>query len=108
MTNPMQAGANDPVTPRDTPSSPGGYSSVTPHGQGPAPYDIQAPAGDLSGAFAGAGNLSAGRENDIYGVGPRQRQTETLLTSDAGFALGGYDIDAGWTGNWPGNVEPGG
>src|SRR5258708_38342429 len=96
MTNPMQplgqAGANDPVTPRDTPSSPSGYASVTPHGQGPAPYNIQAGAPDLSGVF-GSANATAGA-GVLYAQSERQRQTEVLLTSPPGFAVGGYDIHA--------------
>ncbi len=116
MTNPMQpldqAGANDPVTPRDTPSSPSGYASVTPHGQGPAPYNIQAGAPDLSGVF-GSANATAGA-GVLYPQSERQRQTEVLLSSPPGFAVGGYDIDAGFAGGqggdpgWPVNVEPGG
>src|SRR5258707_14548914 len=100
MTNPVQpldpAGVNDPVTPHDTPSSPSGYASVTPHGIGPAPYDIQASQDDLTGVFNEAGMLSGGQENGIYPVGARQNQTEIMLASSDGFAVGGYDIDAGW------------
>src|SRR5258708_169688 len=115
MTNPMQpvnqAAANDPVTPHDTPSSPAGFASVFPHGQGPAPYDIQAPSpqGAVQSAFsqsvadAGAGVL--------YQQSERQRQTEVLLTSDAGYGTGGMDIQEGYHGviagdpGWPVNVE---
>src|SRR5258708_13334707 len=93
MTNPMQpldqAGANDPVTPRDTPSSPAGYASVTPHGQGPAPYNIQAGVPDLSGVF-GSANATAGA-GVLYAQSERQRQTEALLSSPPGFPVGGYD-----------------
>src|SRR5258708_9705521 len=96
MTNPMQpldqAGANDPVTPRDTPSSPAGYASVTPHGQGPAPYNIQAGAPDLSGVF-GSANATAGA-GVLYAQSERQRQTEVLLSSPPGFAVGGYATHA--------------
>lgn len=52
----------DPVTPADTPSDPAGYAMVTPHGQGTAPYDIQAPAEDLSGAFHSATNALTATE----------------------------------------------
>src|SRR5260370_3381901 len=100
MTNPMQplaqAGANDPVTPRDIPSSPSGYASVTPHGQGPAPYNIQAGAPDLSGVF-GSANATAGA-GGLYAQSERQPQTEGLLSSPPGFAVGGDDIDAGFAG----------
>jgi hypothetical protein len=99
-----------PVTPSDTPSSPAGYAEVTPHGQGPAPYDIQAPQDDLSGMVAAAGALSGA--GIVYPQGPRQAMTETLMASPAGFAVDGYDIDAGYHGGgteeWPNNIEPGG
>jgi hypothetical protein len=98
--------ANDPVTPADSPSSPEGYASVTPHGQGPAPYDIQAPQADLSGVFDAA-NAVAG-SGVLYPQGPRQSMTETLMQSPQGFAVEGYDIDAGFHADWPNNVEPGG
>jgi hypothetical protein len=100
------------ITPSDSPSSPGDYAGVTPHGRGPAPYDIQAPAEDLSGVFAEAGVLSGGEENGIYPVGPRQQQIAGMMHSSQGFAADGYDIDAGWHGGgggeWPNNVAPGG
>ena len=53
--------APDPVTPRDTPSNPAGYAMVTPHGPGPAPYDIQAPlaTAEITAAF-GAANAVEG------------------------------------------------
>ncbi len=49
----------------------------------------------------------------LYPLGPRQAQTEALLSSPQGFASGGYDIDAGYHAGggdpgWPNNVEPGG
>ena len=117
MTNPMQptapAAANPPVTPADTPSSPAGYASVTPHGRGPAPYDIQAAQGqdEIASQF-GASNAVAGT-GVLYPRGPRQAETEVLLSSPQGFAVGGYDIDAGYHAGpaqdgWPSNVEPGG
>ena len=100
------------ITPSDTPSSPAGYAEVTPHGQGTAPYDVQAPQGDLTGIFDEANALSAA--GVLYAQGPRQAMTETLMQSPAGFGLDGYDIDAGYhggaggEGGWPTNVEPGG
>ena len=99
------------ITPADTPSSPADYDAVTPHGQGTAPYDVQAPQADLAGAVAAAGALSGA--GIVYPQGPRQAMTETLMTSPAGFAVDGYDIDAGYHGDvgneggWPNNVEPG-
>jgi hypothetical protein len=99
------------ITPADSPSSPADYAAVTPHGQGPAPYDVQAPQADLAATVAAAGALTGA--GIIYPQGPRQAMTETLMQSPAGFALDGYDIDAGYHGGggdegWPNNVEPGG
>ena len=54
--------APDPVTPQASPADPSGFAMVTPHGQGPAPYDIQAPMDDLTAAVAGARELSGGGE----------------------------------------------
>ena len=62
------------ITPSDTPSSPAGYAEVTPHGQGIAPYDVQAPQADLAGLVAEAGALAGA--GVIYPQGPRQAMTE--------------------------------
>jgi hypothetical protein len=101
----------DPVTPRDTPSSPSNYAAVYPHGIGPAPYNIQADPGDLTGVFSAAGNLSAGQENDIYGVGPRQDAAKAMLQSPAGYGSDGIDIQIGWHAGggdgWSSDIEPG-
>lgn len=99
------------ITPSDSPSSPSDYAGVTPHGQGTAPYDVQAPQADLSGAVAAAGALAGA--GVVYPQGPRQSMTETLLSSPQGFAVEGYDIDSGYHGGggdegWPANVEPSG
>lgn len=96
------------ITPADTPSSPAGYAEVTPHGQGTAPYDVQAPQADLTAAVNAAGALAGA--GVVYPQGPRQSETETLMQSPQGFAVDGYDIDAGYHGyeGWPANVEPGG
>jgi hypothetical protein len=116
MSNPMQPldpqGAPDPVTPQASPSDPAGFASVTPHGQGPAPYDIQADLGagqsEIAGAFDSSAAVAA--SGVLYPMGPRQAQTQQLLESPAGFASGGYDIDAGFSGSggdgWPNDVEP--
>jgi hypothetical protein len=99
-----------PVTPHDSPSSPGEYAKVFPHGQGPAPYDIQAPLQDLTGLTAAAGNLTGGEEGAgrLYGTGPRQAATQALLSSPEGY--GEQDILQGYSGggggNWPGSTEP--
>ena len=95
------------ITPSDSPSNPEGFASVTPHDRGPAPYDIQAPQADVSGAF-NAANAVAGA-GVLYPQGPRQAATEALLYSPQG--AGEFDITAGYhTGpgqdGWPSNVEP--
>ena len=98
------------ITPADSPSSPADYAAVTPHGQGTAPYDVQAPQADLSAAVEAAGALAGA--GVIYPQGPRQAQTEALIQSPPGFAVEGYDVDAGFHGggggDWPNNAEPGG
>ena len=94
------------ITPSDSPSSPEGFAGVTPHGQGPAPYDIQAPLsdGEIGAAFASAN--AVGGAGALYPQGPRQAQTEAMIQSPQGFASGGYDIDAGSAFGWPNDVEP--
>jgi hypothetical protein len=94
------------ITPGDSPSSPADYAAVPPHGQGPAPYDIQAPQADLSATFDAAGRLAGA--GVLYPQGPRQAQTEALLSSAQGF--GEFDIIPGYDGGgeWPANTEPGG
>jgi hypothetical protein len=96
------------ITPSDSPSSPADYAGVAPHGRGPAPYDIQAGSDEaaVTAAF-NAANADAGA-GILYPRSERQRETEALITSDPGFATGGYDIDAGTNCGWPNNVEPGG
>jgi hypothetical protein len=108
--------APDPITPRTPSADPAGFNSVTPHGQGPAPYDIQADLGagqnEITAAFDSA-NAVAGA-GVLYPQGPRQRETQVLLESPAGFAVGsgtsGYDILAGYHegggDGWPNNVQP--
>jgi hypothetical protein len=94
------------ITPSDSPSSPADFAGVTPHGQGPAPYDIQAPQADLTAAFDAAN--AAGGQGVLYPRSERQTQTKGLMESPAGFGLDGYDIDAGLSFGWPANIEPGG
>lgn len=84
------------ITPSDSPSAPGLYDAVPVQNT-----DIQAPQGDVSGAFHAATALTAPG-------GPRQAATETLLQSPQGFAVEGYDIDTGFAAGWDTNVEPGG
>ncbi len=112
MTNPVQPldpiSAPDPVTPADSPSSPSDYASVTPHGRGPAPYDIQ--AGNDEAAIAAqfsAANAAAGA-GVLYPQSERQREAGQLMDSPMGFGLDGFDVDAGTNCGWPNNIEPGG
>ena len=103
MSNPMQpldpSGVPSPLTPADGPSSPSGYAGVTPHGQGPAPYNIQADMENLDGLASAA--MSA--------IGSRQSDTESLLSSPAGY--GEFAITTGMSGgggdDWPSDVRPG-
>jgi len=92
------------ITPADSPSSPSNYEAVTPHGQGPAPYNIQAEQQDLTGLVNAAGALAGA--GIVYPMGPRQSETEVMLSSPQGFALQGYDIDAGYGGTWGTDMEP--
>ena len=101
-----QAPASTGMTPADSPSSPEGFAMVTPHGRGPAPYDIQAPQAGLSGVVDAAGAL--GGAGVLYQFGPREQQARELMDSPQGFGLDGFDVDAGWHGSWPANVEPSG
>lgn len=89
------------ITPSDSPSAPGLYEAVPTQDT-----NIQAPQADLSGVFDAA-NAVAGA-GVLYPSGPRQAQTEALLSSPQGFAVEGYDIDAGFSAGWDTNVEPGG
>lgn len=89
------------ITPGDSASSPEDYAGVAVQGT-----DIQAPQADLTGAFDAA-NAVAG-SGVLYPQGPRQAQTEALLSSPQGY--GEFDITAGYSGgggeDWPGNAEP--
>lgn len=96
------------VTPQDTPSSPSDYAGVTPHGRGPAPYDIQAPIADLTAESNSAVNLSGA--GVLYPKSDRQAAAETLITSPPGFGTDGFDDQNGYSGggggSWPVDVEP--
>jgi len=89
------------ITPRDTPSSPGNFAQVA-----TSQMDIQAPLseGEVSAAYDAS--IAVGGSGVLFPQGPRQAQTQRLLESPAGFASGGYDIDAGTTAGWPNDVEP--
>lgn len=114
MPNPMrpvhQAGANDPVTPADSPSNPSGYAEVTPHGHGPAPYDIQAesPQAAVQAVFDSSVQLSGA--GVLYTQSARQAAAERLLDSPPGYQA--FDIYGGFSGQdntthgWPNNVGP--
>ena len=92
------------ITPADTPSSPSDYAGVTPHGQGTAPYDIQAAQQDLSATAAAAEALTGA--GVLYPQGPRQAETARLMNSPQGYA--DFNITAGFTGGgeWPGDTSP--
>jgi hypothetical protein len=87
------------ITPSDSASAPEQYAAVPVQ-----PMDIQAPQGDLSAALDAAGSLAGA--GVLYPHGPRQQEAEALLSSAQGY--GEFDVTAGFTGDWPGNVEPGG
>jgi hypothetical protein len=104
-----------PVTPADSPGDAAGWAMVAPHGQGTAPYDIQAPSDEaaVTAAWQGAGAVAGA--GVVYPRGARQRETEVLMDSPFGFAAGGgtsgYDITSGWSGepdeSWDNNPQPG-
>jgi hypothetical protein len=84
--------APDPVSPRDGPSSPAGWAQVTPHGPGPAAYDIAAPLEDLAAAVEAAGRLSGA--GIVYPQGPRQAEAQALLDSGQGY--GAHNVISGF------------
>jgi hypothetical protein len=100
------ASAPDAVTPQASPADPAGYGMVTPHGQGPAPYDIQAPMEDLSAVTEAAGRVEGA--GIVYPYGPRQAEAAALLDSPQG--SGAMDVTAGFAGgggeSWPANPGP--
>jgi hypothetical protein len=88
------------ITPSDTPSAPAQFDAVTPHGQGTAPYDVQAPMADLAAMTESAVSLTSPG-------GPRQSQAETLLSgSDGPSVTAGYSGGGGE--DWPGDPRPAG
>ena len=92
------------MTPADTPSSPSDYAGVTPHGRGPAPYDIQAP---LDEAHITASFDATNREMGagvLYSQSERQAATERLLSSPQGYA--DFTILGGTTAGWPADITP--
>lgn len=92
------------LTPSDSPSSPSDFADVTPHGRGPAPYNIQAPNDEAAIAAAfDATNREMGA-GVLYGQGPRQAETESLLKSPQGYA--DFDILSGTTAGWPADLTP--
>jgi hypothetical protein len=99
-----------PVTPPDAPSSPGGYAGVTPHGRGPAPYDIQASLSDGEIGAAFDKSIAEGGAGVLYPVSPRIADAKTFLESPQGFASEGFDILGGYHegggAGWPADVEP--
>jgi hypothetical protein len=100
----------DRITPAADPSSPAGYAMVTPHGRGPAAYDIQAPLsdGEITAAFNDANDT--GGNGVLYPMSPRIADTRTMMMSPQGFGSDGYDIFGGYHegggAGWPADVEP--
>jgi len=87
------------MTPSDSPSSPGDYAGVPVSG-----FDIQAPLGEAEIASAfDATNREMGA-GVLYPMGPRQAETERLLSSPPGY--GDFDILSGTTAGWPADVTP--
>ena len=91
------------ITPSDSPSAPEQYAAVPVSG-----VNIQAGSDEaaVTAAF-GAANRDAG-QGVLYPSSERQAQAKALIQSDPGFAVDGFDIDAGTNCGWPNNVEPGG
>jgi len=106
--------APSPVTPADGPGDAAGYAMVTPHGRGPAPYDIQADDDEaaVTAAFNAANAVNG--QGVLYPQGPRQAEAQALLYSPQGFSAGGgtsgYDIMSGFSGepggSWPNDIQP--
>ena len=94
------------VTPADSPSSPSNYAGVTPHGRGPAPYNIQAasPADEVQAAFNES--IAQGGSGVLYPMSPRIAEARELLESPQGYGAAGFDIQSGATAGWPNDVEP--
>jgi hypothetical protein len=90
------------ITPPDGPSSPQHYAEVAVQ-----PMNIQAdlPEAEVTAAFNQANAM--GGAGVIYPRSERIAEAKTLLESPQGFGVAGFDVDAGWHGGWPGNVEPG-
>jgi hypothetical protein len=112
---PDPAGAPDPVTPSDAPSSPDGYAGVTPPGTGLAiaPYSISAPQ-DIAGigaAVQAAMALTGGAEGAPTGAGipdrdsPRQREAAAILDSPQGAPSS--DVFAGFPDYESSDISPG-
>ena len=91
----------DQVTPAGGPSSPSNYAGVAVQGM-----DIQAPSpvGAVTAAFDES--IALGGSGVLYPMSERITQAKTLLESPQGFGSDGFDVDGGWHGSWPSDVEP--
>jgi hypothetical protein len=98
-------GVPDPVTPQAAPGDPAGYAGVTPHGQGPAPYDISGPQdiGGIGAAVTAAGALSGA--GVLYPRGPRQDEAQALLDSAQG--AGAMSVLSGFPDYESSDINPG-
>ena len=103
--NPDPDGTPDPVTPGSGVSSPAGWAEVTPHGLGPAPYDIAAPQdiGGITAVFDAANAL--GGSGVLYPMGPRIAEAKALLESPQG--AGAMSVTAGFPDYENTDVNPG-
>jgi hypothetical protein len=98
----------DQVTPRDTPSSPGNFAMVTPHGVGPAPYDLQAPLPEREVTAAFDRSLAEGGAGVLYPLSPRIAEAKAMMESPQGYGGGGINViggyHAGGGDGWPVDV----
>jgi hypothetical protein len=94
------------MTEPDSPSNPGAFAAVTPHGRGPAAYDLQAPMADAAVGSAFDAANAAGGNGVLFPMSERIHQAQTLIQSPQGFGLNGYSIDAGASAGWPTDVAP--
>ena len=89
------------ITPAAEPSSPSNYAGVAVQGM-----NIQAPLSDGEITAAFGESIALGGAGVLYPMSERIAQAKTLLESPQGFGSDGFDVDGGWHGGWPSDVEP--
>lgn len=109
MSDYLQPVSPDPTPPHITPTTgdPSRPDVIGANETGTAPYDIAAPqdiagisaAMDAAGSLAGAGV--------VYGHGPRQSESESLLTSPAGAPAMNVTAGYGPDSDTPNDLSPG-